>query len=156
MLVTSGRSTSVNTAPKPVVRAGVALPGTKKRTSTMLLPNPVNSRGALKVVNKLGYVGLISLNSGGAPTAGFPLTLKPAAGPLNTAPRARPGVLPLKKSAGRLFGAERASGTPSQLISRRPLPTEPGRFGLRLPRSARNASTAGSMSAGANPAAKYV
>src|SRR4051794_18232204 len=145
MLVTSGRSTSVKTAPNPVVRAGVVLPGTKKRTSTMLLPNPVNSRGALKVVNRLGYVALISLNSGGAPTAGLPLTLKPAAGPLNTAPR---GELTLKKLAGRLFGAERASGTPSQLISRRPVPKEPATFGFRgSPRSARNALTAPCMAA---------
>src|SRR4051794_7184957 len=59
-------------------------------------------------------------------------------GVLNTAPR---GELELKKLGGRLFGAAEPSGTPSQLISRRPLPTDPATFGLSVPRSVRNAST---------------
>ena len=37
-------STSVKTAPKPEVVAGVVEPGTKKLTSTMVLPSAVNSR----------------------------------------------------------------------------------------------------------------
>src|SRR3954453_15599003 len=34
-----------------------------------------------------------------------------------------------------------ASGTPTRLISRRPLPNDPGVFGLSVPISVRNAST---------------
>ena len=51
--VAFARSTSVNTAPKPRDSAGVVLPGTKKFTSTTLLPSAVNSRGALKTPNVL-------------------------------------------------------------------------------------------------------
>src|SRR5436309_9434643 len=76
------------------------------------------------------------------------LTWKPVPRVKNTAPR---GELALKKLAGRLLGAEKASGTPSQLISRRPLGNEPAVFGLRGPRKARKSSTATWMSAGAAP-----
>src|SRR5436190_20083100 len=76
--------------------------------------------------------------SAGAPTAGLPLTWKALPGPENTTPR---GELTLKKLAGKLFGAEKASGTPSQLISRRPLPTEPATLGFKAPRPTRNEST---------------
>jgi len=41
----------------------------------------------------------------------------------------------LKKLAGRRFGAANASGTASQLISRRPLPKEPATLGFKVPRS---------------------
>src|SRR6266481_1813634 len=54
-------------------------------------------------------------------TPALALTWKPVPGVPKTTPR---GELTLKKFAGRLFGAERASGTPSQLISRRPEPNE--------------------------------
>jgi len=93
---------------------------------------------------------LISLNSVGAPTAAFPLTLKPDAGPLNTAPR---GELTLKKFAGMLLGADKASGTPSQLISRRPLANEPATFAFSVPRLVRNASTWPCIAAALAPAA---
>ena len=53
-LVTDGRSTSVNTAPKAETVAGVAEPGTKKATSVTLLPVAVNSRWALKGSNSVG------------------------------------------------------------------------------------------------------
>jgi hypothetical protein len=87
----------------------------------MLLPTAVNSRCGLKVSNSVGYVGLMLPNS----TALIPalaLTWKPVPGVEKTTPR---GELTLKKVAGRAFGAEKASGTPSQLISRRPLPKLP-------------------------------
>jgi hypothetical protein len=42
-LVVFGRVTFVNTEPKPRVSAGVVLPGTKKSTSSTLLPRAVNS-----------------------------------------------------------------------------------------------------------------
>src|SRR5262245_66555315 len=76
------------------------------------------------------------------------LTWKPLPGVKNTAPR---GELALKKLAGRLFGAEKASGTPSQLISRWPLGNEPATLGFRGPRKARKSSTAAWMSAGTAP-----
>ncbi|MEJ7669268.1 MAG: hypothetical protein WKH97_11140 [Casimicrobiaceae bacterium] len=53
-------------------------------------------------------------NSTGA-TPALALTWNPVPGVPKTTPR---GELTLKKLAGRLLGAESASGTPSQLISR--------------------------------------
>src|SRR5215470_2121698 len=72
-------------------------------------------------------------NLTGTPEAAFALTWKPAPGVENTTPR---GELTLKKFGGKAFGEKNASGTPSQLISRRPVPNEPATFGLRLPRVA--------------------
>src|SRR3954454_6229559 len=60
----------------------------------------------------------------------------------------------LKKLPGN--GLEEPSGTPSQLISRRPLPTDPGLFELSVPRSARNASTWPWMAAALAPDAAKV
>src|SRR5262245_43343773 len=84
------------------------------------------------------------------PEAAVALTWKPVPAPTeeNTAPR---GELTLKKFAGRLFGAESASGTPSQLISRRPEPKEPATLGFRFPRLARKASTTAWIPAGLEP-----
>src|SRR5262245_40856923 len=59
----------------------------------------------------------------------------------------------LKKSAGRLFGAAKRSGTPSQLISRRPSWKEPPTLLSSPPRKLRNSAIASWMSAGADPAA---
>src|SRR6058998_2052144 len=89
--------------------------------------------------NRIGVLVGLSLSA---------LTWKPVPRVKKTAPR---GELALKKLAGRLFGAEKASGTPSQLISRRPLANEPATFGLRGPRKARKASTAAWISAGLAP-----
>ena len=44
------RSTSVNTAPKPLTVAGVVVPGMKNVTSVILLSMGVNSRCGLKVL----------------------------------------------------------------------------------------------------------
>src|SRR5438045_1712140 len=77
------------------------------------------------------------------------LTWKPVPGVLKITPR---GELTLKKLAGRLFGAERASGTPSQLISRRRPPKEPfAPATVPPPRSVRKASRAGVMAAAFEP-----
>ncbi len=78
------------------------------------------------------------------------LTWNPEPGVEKTAPR---GELTLKKSGGRLLGAENWSGTPSQLISRRPSSKVPPTPLLAPPRLARNASTAPWMSPGLAPAA---
>jgi len=65
----------------------------------------------------------------------------------NTAPR---GELLLKKFAGIRFGAEKAAGTPSQLISRRPVGNVPP-TPLLGPKKFLNASTAVWISAGVAP-----
>src|SRR3712207_3622506 len=59
MEVAFGRSTSAKTEPKPLTVAGAVLPGTKKFTSTILLPIAVKSRCALNVWKMDEYVGLI-------------------------------------------------------------------------------------------------
>src|SRR3954471_501896 len=67
------------------------------------------------------------------------LTWKPEPGVEKVTPR---GEFTLKKFAGRLFGAAKPDGTPSQLISRRTPPNDP--FAPAVvppPRSARNTST---------------
>ena len=50
---------------------------------------------------------------------------------------ARPAAFALKKFPANGFGSEDAAGTPSQLISRRPEPTEPGVLAFNVPRAAR-------------------
>ena len=78
------------------------------------------------------------------------LTRKPVPGVANTAPR---GELTLKKLAGSRFGSERASGTPSQLISRRSPPNEPfAPATLPPPTAMRKASRVAVMAAGLAPA----
>src|SRR5262245_39675826 len=71
----------------------------------------------------------------------------------NVTPR---GLLALKKSAGRKLGAEKLSGTPSQLISRRPDVNDPPTPLLEPPRSVRNWSTVLCMAAAFAPDAVLV
>src|SRR5262245_57753164 len=150
IFVLSSLLTSVKTAPNPSTVAPVGLPGTKKRVSVMLLSKAVKSRSGLKVLKSWGKTRWILPNRTGV-FVGLTLsalTWKPVPGVKKTAPR---GELELKKLAGRLFGAEKASGTPSQLISRRPSANEPGTLGLSVPRKLRKASTSAWMSAGVAP-----
>ena len=74
------------------------------------------------------------------PLAAVALTWNPVPGVEKTTPRR---LFELKKLAGRRFGAAKASGTPSQLISRRPVPKEPATFGFSVPSAARKLSTEG-------------
>src|SRR5947207_3194073 len=92
-------------------------------------------------------------NSTAVPLAAVALTWKPVPGVEKTTPR---GEFTLKKFAGRLFGADRASGTPSQLISRRPLGKEPATFAFNAPRAVRYASTVAWMPAAFAPDALKV
>ena len=133
-------------------------PATKKLTSYALSPTGLNSRcfenawtcagnAGSKVPNSTGeLVGLAAL----ALTAN-PVPADPGANP-NTTPR---GEFVLKKSGGKAFGSAKLSGTPSQLISRRPAPPfwTPARLGFRGPSAARKASTADWIAAGSAPAA---
>src|SRR5437899_3456447 len=75
------------------------------------------------------------------------LTWNPVPGVKKTTPR---GELKLKKLAGKLWGAAKASGTPSQLISRRPSGNDPP-TPLLGPRNVRKALTVATMSAGLAP-----
>ena len=90
-------------------------------------------------------------NSTGVPDAAVALTWKPVPGVPKITPR---GEFALKKFAGRLLGAESASGTPSQLISRRPVPKLPGTLGFRVPSDVLKASTVAWMPAGFGPEAE--
>src|SRR4051812_29596462 len=89
---------------------------------------------------------------GTAVVAGLELTSKPVPAPtvLKITPR---GEFTLKKLAGRRLGAESVSGTPSQLISRRPEPNDPVTFGLRVPRAVWKLWTVGVMAAAFAPLA---
>ena len=111
----------MKTAPNPRTTAAVVVPGTKKFTSTTFDPSAVKRRWGLNGANVLGYDASMLPNSIGVPLAAVALTWNPVPGVENTTPR---GLFTLKKLAGRLFGAAEASGTPSQLISRRaPVPS---------------------------------
>src|SRR5262249_5546814 len=81
----------------------------------------------------------------------FALTATPVPGVENSAPR---GEIALKKLFGSRLGAENASGTASQFISRLPVPKEPATLGFRLPRSVLKASTVGVIAAASGPDAK--
>src|SRR5205814_4187133 len=103
-----------------------------------------------KVPNSVGE--LVGLAAWALTTNPFPSD--PGANP-NTTPR---GEFLLKKSEGKAFGSAELSGTPSQLISRRPAPPfwTPAWFGFKDPRAARKASTAGWTAGGSGPAAANV
>src|ERR1041385_8739118 len=75
------------------------------------------------------------------------LTLNPVPGVKKTTPR---GELALKKFGGRKLGSATASGTASQLISRRPVPNEPP-TPLLFPKKVLNAFTSAKMSEGLAP-----
>src|ERR1700730_9317075 len=77
----------------------------------------------------------------------FALTCRPVPGVASSAPRERGSVVALKKSPGRKLGAANWSGTPSQLISRRPVSCATGAPPLLgSPSSARYAATIKVMS----------
>ena len=90
-------------------------------------------------------------NSTGVPDAAVALTWKPVPGVPKITPR---GEFALKKFAGRLLGAENPSGTPSQLISRRPVPKLPLTLGFSVPSAVLKASTVDWMPAGFAPEAE--
>src|SRR5215510_14107298 len=83
----------------------------------------------------------------------FALTATPVPGVENSAPR---GEFALKKLFGSRLGAENASGTASQFISRLPVPNEPATLGLRVPRSVLKAFTDGVIAAASGPDASKV
>jgi hypothetical protein len=84
-------------------------------------------------------------------TPAFALTATPVPGVEYSAPR---GEFTLKKLFGSRFGSEKLAGTPSQLISRLPLPNEPTTLAFRLPRSVLKASTVAAIDAASGPDAE--
>src|SRR5437588_9488029 len=90
-------------------------------------------------------------NLTGVPDAAAALTWKPVPGVPKITPR---GEFTLKKFAGRLLGVESASGTPSQLISQRPVPKLPGTLRFSVPSDVLKASTVAWMPAGFAPEAE--
>ena len=104
-------------------------------TVVITLPVGVKMRSALNGTKSLGKP-----NDGDVPEGLLlsALTRKPVPGVENVMPRARPpGVVWLKKSPGNRFGSEEPSGTPSQLISRRPPLKLNPLLGFRAPSAAR-------------------
>src|SRR5205809_5679216 len=123
------RSTSTNTAPNPFTRPGVSVPARRNVTSTWLLPTGMNSFLAEKAVNCAASPALTAAKS-------VLSTRRPVPGVEYSAPRFE---LTLKNVAGNVSTSVSAAGTPSQLISRRPL-SAGGEFGAFSPppRAARN------------------
>src|SRR5436189_5732228 len=105
------RSTSTNTAPNPFTRPGVLVPTSRNVTSTWLLPTGMNSFLAEKAVNWAASPALTAAKL-------VLSTRSPVPGVEYSAPRFE---LTLKKFAGNVSTSVSAAGTPSQLISRRPL-----------------------------------
>ena len=139
-------STSTKITPKALVVPATVVPGRKKLTSVILLFTAVNSRWQLKVWKSFGKP-----NNGGVAPPALALTRKPEPGVLSTMPR---GEVVLKKFAGNRLGSERASGTPSQLTSRRSPPKEPlGPATVPPPTAARKVSRVGVIAAALAPVA---
>src|SRR3954470_3968318 len=94
------------------------------------------------------------LDAAGCPgplSVGGPLTMNPVPGVEKSTPR---GEFTLKKVAGRLFGAAKFAGTPSQLISRRTPPKEPlAPAVVPPPKSSRKASRVAVISVAVAPVA---
>src|ERR687897_672142 len=57
-VVEPAESTSVNTTPNALVVAGLSVPGRKKFTSVIVLPNAANRRCGEKTANAVEYVAL--------------------------------------------------------------------------------------------------
>src|SRR5258705_9670765 len=105
------RSTSTNTAPNPFTGRGVSVPARRNVTPPWLLPPAMNSFFAEKALNWAASPALTAAKS-------VLSTRSPVPGVEYSAPRFE---LTLKKVAGNVSTSVNAAGTPSQLISRRPL-----------------------------------
>src|SRR2546425_2674069 len=109
--VAAALSTSENTTPKPLTTPLVVVPASLKSTSTWFEPTAMNSFFG---ENALNWSPRPALTEAKAVLS----TRRPVPGVDITTPRFE---LTLKKVAGKLSTLVTAVGTPSQLISRRPL-----------------------------------
>src|SRR5205809_2276563 len=124
--VAAALSTSEKTTPKPLTRPLVVVPTSLKSTPSWFEPTAMNSFLGEKALNWSPRPALIDAKA-------VLSTRRPVPGVENRAPRFE---LTLKKVAGNVSTFVKAAGTPSQLISRRPL-SAGGKFGaFKLPPSA--------------------
>src|SRR6266446_7315358 len=138
------RSTSENTTPKPLTRPLVVVPASLKSTSTRFEPTAMNSFLGENALNWAASAAVIEANA-------VLSTRNPVPGPEKMAPRFE---LTLKNVAGNVSTLVRAAGTPSQLISRRPL-VAGGEFGaFKAPPSAARNRFRVSASAALSPCAR--
>src|SRR5213593_4415484 len=128
--VAAALSTSEKTTPKPLTTPLVVVPASLKSTSTWFEPTAMNSFWGEKALNWSARPALTEAKA-------LLSTRRPVPGVDITTPRFE---LTLKKAAGKVSTLVTAAGTPSQLISRRPLSVggELGAFKLP-PSAARNA-----------------
>src|SRR5438128_5231911 len=127
--VAAALSTSEKTTPKPLTSPLLVVPASLKSTSTWFEPTATNSFLGENALNWSASPALTEANA-------VLSTRRPVPGVENTAPRFE---FTLKKVAGKVSTLVRAAGTPSQLISRRPLSAggELGAVGL-APTAVRN------------------
>src|SRR6266567_8519826 len=124
--VEPARSTSEKTTPKPLTKPLVVVPTSLKSISSWFEPTAMNSFLGEKALNWSPRPPLTDAKA-------VLSTRRPVPGVENRAPRFE---LTLKKVAGKVSTLVKAAGTPSQLISRRPL-SAGGEFGaFKLPPSA--------------------
>src|SRR5436309_9913041 len=130
--VAAALSTSENTTPKPLTTPLVVVPARLKSTATWFEPTAMNSFLGEKALNWSARPALIDAKA-------LLSTRSPVPGVDISTPRFE---LTLKNVAAKLSTLLRAAGTPSQLISRRPLPGGGELGGYKLPpRAARRLSS---------------
>src|SRR5437773_9100911 len=124
--VAAALSTSENTTPKPLTTPLVVVPASLKPTSTWFEPTAMNSFLGEKALNWSARPALIDAKA-------LLSTRSPVPGVDISTPRFE---LTLKKVAGNVSTLVKAAGTPSQLISRRPLSVGGELGAFKLPPSA--------------------
>src|SRR2546425_372293 len=138
------RSTSEKTTPKPLTRPLVGVPTSLKSTSTRFELTAMNS-----------FLGENALNWSASPALIDAKALESTRKPVPRWEKSTPRFeVTLKNVAGNVSTLVRAAGTPSQLISRRPL-VAGGEFGaFKLPPSAARNLFRVSASAALSPCAR--
>src|SRR6266566_5222586 len=124
--VAAALSTSEKTTPKPLTKPLVVVPASLKSTSTWFEPTAMNSFLGEKALNWSARPALIDAKA-------LLSTRSPVPGVDISTPRFE---LTLKKVAGNVSTLVKAAGTPSQLISRRPLSVGGELGAFKLPPSA--------------------
>src|SRR5438046_6043317 len=124
--VAAALSTSEKTTPKPLTTPLVVVPASLKSTSTWFEPTAMNSFLGEKALNWSARPALIDAKALLSPRS-------PVPGVGISTPRFE---LTLKKVAGKVSTLVRTAGTPSQLISRRPLSVGGELGAFKLPPSA--------------------
>src|SRR5262245_7557272 len=121
------RSTSENTTPNPLTPAATVppVPGMEKTPSVILLPSGANRRFGLKGAKSVAYWGLIVSRLSWPPVAAA--WVRPVPGVVNVAPRVFWNTVNGVTAA---VPSITGGPPPSQLISRRPVPSGPALLAL--------------------------